>query len=77
MAATDRDIIEFFALSGNNPVVSATDLQDMKDWLTESRGLEEEATADDLVDAVYRTLDQQTFAKKRRDHMPTRIGNQP
>ena len=77
MMASDRDVIDFFATSGNNAAVSVNDLQNMKDWVTENRTLASPATADDVVDAMYQFLDDQTFAKKRREHTPTRIGNQP
>lgn len=65
MAATNQDLKDFFALTGNNPPVSNAQLQDLADWLSEHAGIET-PTANDVVDFVYKTFREQIVAFKRR-----------
>jgi hypothetical protein len=69
--ATNQTVKDFFASSGNNPEVSNTQLTKISDWLTEHKGLDAPATADDLVDYIYQTLREQVLAHRRRTSIVT------
>jgi hypothetical protein len=62
MAATAKDIKDFFALSGNNPAVTNTQLVSLDAWLEDHTG---ETGADALIDYWYKTLREQVISHKR------------
>lgn len=66
MAATNQNLKDFFALSGNNPALTNAQLTDLSDWLTDHNGLSVPADVDDIVDYLYDTLRQQVISYKRR-----------
>lgn len=71
MPATNQDLKDFFAFTGNNPAVTNGQLQSVSDWLTEHKGLETPADADDLVDFLYESLRQQVVSFKRQNTVVT------
>jgi hypothetical protein len=64
MAATNQNIKDFFALTGNNPAVTNQQLTDTSVWLDSVIG-GTGSTADDLVDFIYKTIKQQVVSYKR------------
>lgn len=64
MPATAQDIIDFFALSGNNPTVTNAHLQRVGDWATAIYGIES-PTPDDLVDILFQFLRQNVISYER------------
>lgn len=59
MAASNQDLKNFFALSGNNPTMTNAKLTKLAAWLTLKKTAPVSATADDVVDHLYEYLDQQ------------------
>lgn len=53
MAATNQDIKDFFALSGNNPAVTNPQLLRVQAWVRWQAGLNHDPDPDDLVDYLY------------------------
>lgn len=70
MPATNQNLIDFFALTGNNPSVTNQQLTDLSDWLTDHIGLDAPADADDVVDYIYKTFREQVIAHKRAATTP-------
>ncbi len=66
MAATNKDIKDFFALSGNNPAVTNGQLSDLAAWFTSITSIES-PTPDDFVDHIYKTLKGQVISHKRQN----------
>ena len=64
MAATNQDIKDFFALSGNNPAVTNGQLATLAEWFTSITSIAS-PDADDFVDYLYDTLRQQVVAYTR------------
>ena len=55
MPATDQDIKDFFALTGNNPNFTNTRLAKVTDWLKATTG-KDSVDADDVVDYLFDEL---------------------
>ena len=70
MAATNQAIKDFFALTGNNPVVTNSQLQDVSTWLDSQLG-QTGSDADDLLDFIYTTVRQYVTSHKRSTFDPT------
>ena len=66
MASTNQNLKDFFALTGDNPSVTNSQLQDVGDWLTSHLNLDSPATTDDVINYVYSTFRDQVLAFKRR-----------
>ena len=64
MAATAKDLKDFFALSGNNAPVTNAQLDDLAAWFSDHTGTEN-PTPDDFVDYVYETFRQQVVSHKK------------
>lgn len=55
MPATNQNVKDFFALSGNNPNITNAQLVKVADWLKATTG-KETVDADDVVDYLYADL---------------------
>lgn len=64
MPATNQNLKDFFALTGNNPAVTNAQLQAISDWHAAHTGTED-PTPDDIIDGIYTTLKQQVISHKR------------
>lgn len=67
MAATNNDLKSFFALTGNNPTLTAARLAKLNDWgnavihPVDGDGNPRDVTADDLVDYIYADLERKVI----------------
>ena len=68
--ATSQDLKDFFALTGNNPVVTDSQLLDVQAWLDHELG-KTGSDADALVDFIYRTIRTHVRTYKRQTFNPT------
>jgi len=64
MAATNQNIKDFFALTGNNPTVTNQQLLNVQKWLDDAEGLEN-SDANDLIDYLYESIKNQVISHKR------------
>ena len=64
MAATAKDLKDFFALTGNNPPVTNGQLLSLAAWFTDRTGTES-LTPDDFIDFIYTTFSEQVQSHKR------------
>lgn len=70
MAATNQDLKDFFALSGNNRALTNVMLTQLSTWFTAHTGIES-PTPDDFIDYVFNTFEQQVKSHKRSTLNPT------
>ncbi len=66
MTTTNKNLKDFFALTGNNPPVTNDQLTDLAAWLSSATG-EATPSADSVVDYIYKTFAEQVRAHKKSE----------